>query len=240
MFQFEEVTSDADFDELIPALWHSYSHPRIPFLPLLFPADESDPHGQETAIEKSKVMLLQAHHADPTGHWFKVTDSNTGKIVGGCRWHVNETNPYKQAASLDHQVDTATDTPYVAPTYEKGTAQEFASVVLGQVLNPRAERYVRPHTHYRKQGIGRMLVSWGVEKADEMQLESFLEATDMGQHLYRKFGFVVVSTESASADTDALSEEWESLQKKFLPYTWHCMWRPVGGAFVDGVTKLPW
>ncbi|KAF2729582.1 hypothetical protein EJ04DRAFT_502097 [Polyplosphaeria fusca] len=249
MFIFDEVTSDADFDELIALLWLSYSRPRIPLLPLLFPADEADPDGRAKAIETSKRMLLLAHHADPTGHWFKVTCSDTGKIVGGCRWHVNESNPYQTGAKLVDQVDAASNETYQAPTYETGVAQEFASLILGQMLNPRARRYVRPHTHlhicfvhpdYRLKGVGTLLTTWGVEKADELQIESFIEASDMGRGLYQRFGFVVVSTDHANAERESPPEQWEALTKKFLPYFWHCMWRPVGGNFIEGETKMPW
>jgi hypothetical protein len=63
-----------------------------------------------------------------------------------------------------------------------------------------------------------MLAAWGVEKADDMRVESFLEATDMGRELYQKLGFVVVSTEEADASRQGLDEEWEELRRKFLPY----------------------
>ncbi|KAF2648406.1 hypothetical protein K491DRAFT_612804, partial [Lophiostoma macrostomum CBS 122681] len=214
------------------------------------------PHGRERAIRNSKNLFLQAHHADPTGHWLKVTNTETGEIVGGCRWHIHKTNPYHQHEDDGKQVDAATQKPYEAPTYEESMEKEFASLILGQVLNPRARRYVRPHTHfannlfdlhicfvhpsYRNRGIGRTLAAWGVEKADDMRVESFLEATDMGRELYQKLGFVVVSIEEADASRQGLDEEWEELRRKFLPYHWHCMWRPVAGVFEQGVTKLPW
>jgi GNAT superfamily N-acetyltransferase len=219
MLKLSEVQSDDEFDTLIPLLWHSYSNPRIPFLPLLFSAQNDSPEGQERAIETSKQLFLKMHRMDPSSHWLKVTDSDTGEVVGGCRWHVHETNPYVGAKAAK----------FVAPFYSDSTEKDFATLVLGQILNPRAERYVKPHAHlhicfvhpaHRRKGVGALLMSWGVERADEMKMESFLEGTLIGRHLYEKFGFVVVSTEEAVTDVENASERWRQLEKKYLPYTW--------------------
>ena len=136
MLQLSEVISDSDFDEIIPLLWHSYSQPRIALLPLLFPSEDDSPEAREKAMQMSKQVFLKMHHADPSGHWLKVLDTDTGEIIGGCRWHVHESDPYEKARGK----------PFVALTYPEGTERDFASLVLGQILNPRAERYVRPHT----------------------------------------------------------------------------------------------
>lgn len=42
---------------------------------------------------------------------------------------------------------------------------------------------------YQGQGAGRMLVGWGVEKADEEGLECYLDATPEGKQLYETLGF---------------------------------------------------
>jgi GNAT superfamily N-acetyltransferase len=220
MLSLSEVQSDEEFDTLIPLLWRSYSNPRIPFLPLLFSAQDDAPASKKKAIELSKQMFLKSHQMDPSSHWLKVTDAETGEVVGGCRWHVHETNPY---------VGEKATARFVVPFSSDPTEKEFASLVLGQILNPRAERYAKAHTHlhicfvhpdHRRRGVGALLMSWGVKKADEMRVESFLEGTPMGRHLYEKFGFVVVSTEKAITDVDEPSAKWRQLEEQYLPYTW--------------------
>lgn len=42
--------------------------------------------------------------------------------------------------------------------------------------------------HLRR-GAGRMLVTWGIERADKAKLPSCLEATEEGKPLYAKLGF---------------------------------------------------
>jgi hypothetical protein len=37
-----------------------------------------------------------------------------------------------------------------------------------------------------------LLVNWGCERADEMDVEAYLEATPMGRPLYERYGFVAV------------------------------------------------
>lgn len=239
MLQLSEIISDSDFDELIPLLWHSYSQPRIALLPLLFPSEDDSPEAREKAVQMSKQVFLKMRHADPSSHWLKILDTDTGEIIGGCRWHVHESDPYEKSRGK----------PFVALTYPEGTERDFASLVLGQVLNPRAERYTRPHAHlhicfvhpeHRRRGVGSMMVEWGVTKADKMGVESFLEASFIARPLYEKFGFVVVTTEEADTTIEKPNKNWKSLEQRFLPYKWHCMWRPIGGKYEEGKTELPW
>jgi hypothetical protein len=44
---------------------------------------------------------------------------------------------------------------------------------------------------HQRRGAGSMLVKWGVDKADEMGVETCLEATLFGRRVYEKFGFHV-------------------------------------------------
>jgi len=48
---------------------------------------------------------------------------------------------------------------------------------------------------YQRRGVGDMLVKWGIEKADKVQLPSFLEASEVGKGLYLKNGFEAVNEE---------------------------------------------
>lgn len=42
---------------------------------------------------------------------------------------------------------------------------------------------------YQGKGAGKMLMGWGVERADEEGFECYLDATPEGKHLYERFGF---------------------------------------------------
>lgn len=71
---------------------------------------------------------------------------------------------------------------------------------------------------YRGRGIGKFLMEWGVKKADEMGVESFIEASEMGTHLYRKFGFVIVCEELSETNISNPSEEWQDMAARFPPH----------------------
>ena len=40
---------------------------------------------------------------------------------------------------------------------------------------------------YRKQGIGASMIKWGTDQADEQGLESYLDASEIGQPYYKKW-----------------------------------------------------
>lgn len=50
--------------------------------------------------------------------------------------------------------------------------------------------YTDPKHQHR--GAGSKLVKWGVDRADEMGGEAFLEATPFGRHMYEQNGFQVM------------------------------------------------
>lgn len=138
--QLAEVTSDSDFDHLIPLLWLSYESPPIPFLPLLFPVNDESPKAREKAVQRTKEVMMHMHHADPSSRWLKVTDTDSDTIVAGARWHVHEADPYSSAPEKS----------FVVTSWPEGDRRKFATLNIGQVVLPRMKRYRRPHlSRYR-------------------------------------------------------------------------------------------
>lgn len=133
--QVAEVTSDSDFDEIVPLLWLAYSNPRIPYLPLLFPAENDSPEAREKQVKLSKDGLMHAHHSNPSSHWIKVTDKSSGKIVAACRWHIHEKDPYSGKPPLVLNLTA----------WPEGDRKKFAEMSLGSIILPRRQRYTRPH-----------------------------------------------------------------------------------------------
>ena len=95
------------------------------------------------------------------------------------------------------------------------------------------------HPEYRRRGIGRLLMAWGVNKADEMGLESYIDATEAGIPLYEMCGYVKASRVDFNASKDEPSPQWNKLQEELLPFAFWPMWRPVGGKFGHD-TMEPW
>jgi len=96
------------------------------------------------------------------------------------------------------------------------------------------------HSEHRRRGAGLMMMQWGLNKADAMGLDSFVEATEAGHEMYKAAGFITVNDLWADARTEKSTDEWESLKKELgLPMHGYFMWRPPGGKHEKG-SKFPW
>ncbi|KAL8825892.1 MAG: hypothetical protein Q9170_007618, partial [Blastenia crenularia] len=220
----------------------------------------------EESLAEATERQKEWHEGDATSRWVMVTataaaggegtekdgednitiqegDKKGEKIAGGACWHVYEKPPF--GADADGHGEGEGMTCYWWP--EEGRRRELADSVMGQIMQVRGERMVRPcllleicyvHPSYRRLGAGSMLVSYGIKIADELGLEAFVEATKDGVPLYEKFGFRVVDGILLKGELEGMGEELRKLQEEL---TWEgmYMWRPKGGVWEEG-TKVPW
>ena len=95
------------------------------------------------------------------------------------------------------------------------------------------------HPNYRDQGAAGLIVKQGVDRADELDLEAFVEATESGAHLYEKHGFVASDSFGLGTEREGTSEEWQRLlREQLIGYTF--LWRPKQGKWISGEMKFPW
>jgi hypothetical protein len=132
-FRLEEITSDSDFEELVECEWISWENPPQKFHRLICPTFGDGPDARAESLRESTQRQLSWHKGDPTSHWLKVTDINTGKIIAGALWKIFETNPFENW------------TPSVAYWWPEGDKRDFASQALDQASLPRRELAARPH-----------------------------------------------------------------------------------------------
>lgn len=66
-----------------------------------------------------------------------------------------------------------------------------------------------------------------MEKADELALEIFLDATPPGKPLYEANGFVCVEENVTAPTTDHPDDKWREIEEKVSPFTFWLMRRPV-------------
>lgn len=96
------------------------------------------------------------------------------------------------------------------------------------------------HPEHRRRGVASRLINWGFEKADELGIESIVEATAEGRPCYEANGFRYISTFHIDPTKNNPSREWLALEKELrTPIPLFLMWRPVGGKFVEGETEVP-
>ena len=84
---------------------------------------------------------------------------------------------------------------------------------------------------YLSSGVG--------NKADELGLEAFIEATKSSVYLHEKHRFVALDSFHLGTERESASEEWKKLVRE-LPIGYTFLWRPKQGKWVLGETKFPW
>ncbi|MCJ1246386.1 hypothetical protein MMC30_003593 [Trapelia coarctata] len=237
VFKLEEVNPDTDFDELMACEWESYENPSQTFFRLFCPIHGTGPNARAESIKEATARQLAWHQSDPTSYWQKVVDVETRKIIGGALWKICKTNPFEQEQHSE---------AYWIPT---GGQRDFVNKALEQFEAPRAKMGQRPqvylniiftHPAYRRKGAGDLMMDWGIQKAEEMGVEMWLDATVYGVPLYKKHGFAVVNESDIRPTTDKPDVDWEMIEHDLIPMVMWQMWRPVGGMDKEGKTIRPW
>jgi hypothetical protein len=84
------------------------------------------------------------------------------------------------------------------------------------------------------------MMNWGINKAKEMGVEMWLDATIYGMPLYKKHGFMSVVENSLVPESSNADEEWKKLEQELSPMSMTVMWRPASGPYEEGRTVPPW
>ncbi|KAK4574194.1 hypothetical protein LTR86_001955 [Recurvomyces mirabilis] len=145
------------------------------FLPV--PSPNDNPGGRKF-WDESWAMGID----NPTDRSFVVEDTENGnKIVAFSRWMVP-------------QKDGNQERPW--PDMPPGMDMEVAGAFFGGMEENRHEMLdKRPHwflemlgvhEDYQKHGIGAVLIKYGTDQADKDGLETYLDASEIGQPYYKK------------------------------------------------------
>jgi hypothetical protein len=88
--------------------------------------------------------------------------------------------------------------------------------------------------------VGKLLMDWGVQQADERGYEAFIDATAIGMNLYRAYGFVEGEKRQFDMSQFKDTPRKKELEEMLTPFEWWPMHRPVGGKYEPGKGLLPW
>jgi GNAT superfamily N-acetyltransferase len=127
--------------------------------------------------------------------YLKCVDAVTNEMVAGARWTCHRpSDPAAELRTLRELDEELTmGEPYTESHPEVWNA--FYSLLHG---NKREIMGLRPywsldtlvtHKDHHRRGAGSLLGRWGLDKADEAGLETYLEASSMGRPLYERWGF---------------------------------------------------
>ncbi|CAG8948726.1 hypothetical protein HYFRA_00001847 [Hymenoscyphus fraxineus] len=222
-FQLSEVKREAEFRDLVETEYLAYQKPYNAFWEVL----------KGPNVEECTQRQWSWHTGTKGSHWLKVTENEN--VIGGAEWIVHEKAPFE------------TPQPIIkADWWPEGPLKSVSNHMLYTFFSGRPSVMNRPHLHYRRRGVGRLMMEWGCKLADEMGLQCFVESTDDGRELYKSAGFVAVHPffldAQPSNEQEGDNPEWLEAKEKITPepYRVWLMWRPEGGVFKDGKIGFPW
>ncbi|KAF2676395.1 hypothetical protein K458DRAFT_424720 [Lentithecium fluviatile CBS 122367] len=242
-YTLHQAKTRAHMDTILDIIWAANYSPYDPLIQLFFPIHGYDASAQHAAVTESKARFWDQHCNAPHGssNWYYVSETATGKAVGCAQWEAHSENPFGKEEGKRIE----------AGWWPEGEYRAFCESVLEQVYRPRASWMGRGHLAlnwmcvlpaYRGQGIGSLLMSAGVSRADALGLECWMEATQMGKRLYEKHGFRSLVKIAFDMDRKDAGDLWRKAQHELTPPPVFAMWRPKLGVWeVKGrkVTR-PW
>ncbi|KUJ09113.1 uncharacterized protein LY89DRAFT_690644 [Mollisia scopiformis] len=204
------LAREEDIPLIVPIQFAAF-HPTDTLHRLIYPA----PHPVSPSVISSTIARhLKAWRTDPHVTWLVIKDPSirildpssgqeTDRIVAAAKWIIWPPGEREEGirwpeVKVDWIFPSAPDGeknfgPNGAPDDE-----EYVSWVVEQVYGRRGERVAGPAVlldscfvdpEYHKRGAGGMLVKWGVDKADELGVRGFVEASAKGRRLYESQGF---------------------------------------------------
>ncbi|KAF7914237.1 uncharacterized protein EAF01_000643 [Botrytis porri] len=236
-----DFESEADFKEMMIACWEAFENPFNSYLRIVYYLKDDSPQERERSIQIATESAIR-HHAQksPNSHWMKIIEPMHGKLIGAANWIYFEGNS-----------DTVNNAnPVVALWWPEGIGREYANNFMRQI---EAHKYYlhcnRPYLllniaftipGFRRKGAMKLVMDWGIERADELGVDTYVEASETGRLLYEKYGFMTYYKVVVNTSIEDPSSSWKDLEEKLSPEPQYFMWRPIKGKFEVGKTWLPW
>jgi GNAT superfamily N-acetyltransferase len=127
--------------------------------------------------------------------YLKCVDTSNGDIIAGARWrYIGPNDPNATSRTWD-EVNAELAIPEM---YAESHPEVWRAFY--ELFNDSKRKHMgaRPywvldtlvtHPDHHRRGAGGLLLRWGCDKADEAGTETYLEASEMGEPLYRRYGF---------------------------------------------------
>ncbi|KAK4503127.1 hypothetical protein PRZ48_006554 [Zasmidium cellare] len=160
---------------------------------------------------------------------FKVIDTDLpdtdpfGKVVGVSHWKMFPHERSEEELQREKEASDKDDELYPDPEGFNTTAMEDFGACTKALKDKHIGR--KPHVYlqvigtrdgHQRRGVGALSMKWGTEKADELGVPMYLDATTKGKGLYKKWGFQEVDVVPFDARKHGYPD----------PLTHVCMLRP--------------
>ncbi|KAH8820565.1 acyl-CoA N-acyltransferase [Xylogone sp. PMI_703] len=248
-FEIQEMVPE-DLKTVVEIEFRAF-HPHDTMHRLIYPSPEVPTQGvYDQALKRQLENWTTGKPPGSEIKWIKAVDTKTGKIVGASKWMIfhaaaSESEEEKREGKKRWSDPGFTvgwlepAIPLGGPEGIKGLSgmtgvddQAYVDWIMNEVTRRRRERIQGPAVlldfcfcdpAYQRRGIGQLLVSYGIKRADEMGVEAHVEASPLGRRLYQLCGFRLV--ENVLIDAGEKRDDWRG--RDLIDYDY--MIREVGG-----------
>ncbi|KAI0116465.1 hypothetical protein GGR51DRAFT_555490 [Nemania sp. FL0031] len=201
--KLHELTTEDEFQLVMDVEFEAYSKPFNGFWDLLVGASR----------DEWRARQWSWHTGDPSSHWVYVTDDTTGHVIGATNWNIHNTkSPWVEGA------------PVLTAYWLEGPKKNIGDQLFASFFGNRPKLMSKPHllisyccvhSLHRRRGAARLMLEWGINKADELGLDCFVESTLDGRLAYESAGFRVIGELYLDATTDNPDESFKAAKEEF-------------------------
>jgi GNAT superfamily N-acetyltransferase len=127
--------------------------------------------------------------------YLKCVDTSNGDIIAGARWRYLGPNDPNATSRTWDEVNAELAIPEM---YAESHPEVWCAFY--KLFNDSKRKHMGAraywvldtlvtHPDHHRRGAGGLLLSWGCDKADKAGKETYLEASEMGEPLYTRYGF---------------------------------------------------
>lgn len=183
--------TEADVDAHLEIMWLSFG-PDL--MSVFYPNGMSASDGEHSKADTLKAMRKNK----PTEQTLYVkavdTDLPPGKqIVSTAKWQIYPRE--RSEAELDKDAEEGSRDAM----FSEGANVEAMKAFFSELAEKRRERFggepyvllsiLVVHPEHQRRGLGALQLKYGLEKADELGVQAYLESSPKGKGLYAKYGF---------------------------------------------------
>ncbi|KAH7077410.1 hypothetical protein FB567DRAFT_149286 [Paraphoma chrysanthemicola] len=174
---------ESDFPEFVRIQHDAFTSGNAAMTTLLKPSP-LPPSWHEKSIEKH----IKSWREESDVTYLKVIDTYDNAMIACAKWRINEKERTEEEIQGMLPVPGKDEEGRPAArdfmNYLARVRREYMGTKPFYFLH----MLVTDPAHHRR-GAGKMLIEWGTEKADKVQLPCFLEASEVGKPLYERMGF---------------------------------------------------
>ena len=176
-FTVSHVTSKDDFPGIVAVEKAAFRSSQM--LALMLPPDPSSPVNFASTVHNHEKSWA----SDPNAKYLKAALPD-GKIIGMAKWYFFLNGEVNDPWKID---------------FPPGANEELYNLYFGALNKARLEKLggkrhifmailvIDPE--YQRKGVGHELLRWGLEQADEEQVECWIDASAAGHGLYKQLGW---------------------------------------------------